>query len=619
VTSTPPTSPNRETINAVGVARLQSRVQQPVAGVGLVQASKENRVMTWLMLLAVLLAVSPSFLIELQRSDVMGPEEARVMAASIETWRGWVTRVATGEWSGEWLIPSLNVQPVWDKPPAVSWAQAGVLMLTARGEMTVEQLVLRARVVGVVFGLLTVAAVYWLGFSIGGWPTAFFAALVCGTSPVLIGHSRVGTGTIHQVSWVYLGIAAAVWATRPYRAVPSVWRQAIGWAACGLAMGMGVLAAGPVSYPLVVGPVLLVILLCPHRTSHLLGLLTAVLIGVLVIWPWFVYVNHQHPRLSVAWAGWMMGVEPPGLGDFLGLLGQGILWVLAGLLFWVWWLVGVVIHTFHRETEGVRLRMWLGWAVVLTAAVILVIWPEGGVAERASLLVPGFSVLVGYLFAKYVQWSSESRPAKSWKYLGWVHLGVLTLVSIGVSVWLWVQGRAMHDEAAGSPYAGPVPWVFAVGLAVILLGILGLSLHWMIKDYPGRVTTCWALWAVVLMSVVTIPVVRGPRARNSARMDVAALKAMTAGRPLYRADMTGKDMDPVLLLYWGEPIHAVRMEELESKVEGVGEFYVLAPIDADEISSRLTAMTDLRRLGLRLWMCAHEERGPDPVDGHAVE
>src|SRR5690606_24382401 len=142
------------------------------------------------------------------------------------------------------------------------------------------------RVLSCLLFLLTVTCVYWAGHCIGGYRTALFAGLLASVNPLLIYHGRLATPAIAVIAMMMLAIAAALWAIRPLRAAPSVTRQGIGWGICGLAMGAAAFIAGLGTMPVMACTILLILLLCPSRVSHLMGLIAAMLISALMIVSW---------------------------------------------------------------------------------------------------------------------------------------------------------------------------------------------------------------------------------------------------------------------------------------------------------------------------------------------
>ena len=99
--------------------------------------------------------------------------------------------------------------------------------------------------------------------------------LVFAANPVFIYYARTATPAMIQAGWGMLAIATSLWAIRPLRPMPSTERQFIGWIICGIALGAATLTAGPITLATIVAPIFLLILLCPDRVSHLIGLLAS--------------------------------------------------------------------------------------------------------------------------------------------------------------------------------------------------------------------------------------------------------------------------------------------------------------------------------------------------------
>jgi hypothetical protein len=60
------------------------------------------------------------------------------------------------------------------------------------------------------------------------------------------------------------------------------------------------------------------------------------------------------------------------------------------------------------------------------------------------------------------------------------------------------------------PIVAEMPWFFWAGLGISLMLITMLSMRYAWRHYPGRAVVCWSVWSVVLMSVMLIPLTRGP-------------------------------------------------------------------------------------------------------------
>jgi 4-amino-4-deoxy-L-arabinose transferase-like glycosyltransferase len=105
--------------------------------------------------------------------------------------------------TGDWLVPQLDYEPHWAKPPLTYWAIAGGMLLLGENEWGV-------RAASAVSYLVIVWAVFGLASSMWGRRTGFAAALVYATAPLAaLGVAGVSTDPILAM-WEALA-ALAYW------------------------------------------------------------------------------------------------------------------------------------------------------------------------------------------------------------------------------------------------------------------------------------------------------------------------------------------------------------------------------------------------------------------------
>lgn len=136
--------------------------------------------------------------------------------------------------TGDWLVPRLDYEPHWSKPPLTYWAIAGGMVLLGENEWG-------ARLAPALSYLAIVWVVFGLGAAMWGRRTAFASALVYATAPLaVLGASVVSTDPILAM-WQALA-ALAYW-----RALTHPEPGASGGAIVlfWLALGLGFLTKGP--------------------------------------------------------------------------------------------------------------------------------------------------------------------------------------------------------------------------------------------------------------------------------------------------------------------------------------------------------------------------------------
>lgn len=452
----------------------------------------------WLTVLGLMLLAACPLLIGLNQQGTIATREARAIATADETLRR-QTWLGTEGWSVSRLVPVQSGQAVLDRPPGLTWMQMAAFASLPGGEATLQQQVLRARLLGVGMSLVTLGALFWIGMSLGGLRTATFAAMVLLANPLLVLAGRSATAEAVTVGWITLAMAAALWAIRPMRPAPKLWRQAFGWAICGAAAGAGLLCGGLIVMPLLGVPLVVIAMTCPRRISHGLGLVAAGSIAGLMTLPWTIYVlqadHAMWSRLGSLWDGRLdAGVALASMGPLgvLLLLGTGV-WVLMMLVGWVWpWTPG------SRES---RRRMLVGWtwAACCGASLLLVCFASSMAMWKLTSVVMTtmvvMAMLVAQMLTRFGDVAREGGVARGWRWLRWPTAAwVLGLSLIGPML--------LYLRTADLGSARPWYWL-GTAVVLVLLGFMGAS--WATRPYPGRAVACWAVWSVAAVSLVIIP------------------------------------------------------------------------------------------------------------------
>lgn len=571
-----------------------------------------DRIMDWLiMLLCVVLAAPPLF-VDLRHPDAAIGDESRAVATSLETFG----RLASlGQDVLSQLQPYLNEQLQPKQPPGITWAHLSILGLSPWpvSEAQIDQLVLLLRLGSVTMGLLTIAAVYWAGHSIGGRPTAAFAALVCAANPLFLWHARLATADIHFTGWALLAIAAALWAVRPLRPQPSFGRQFIGWVVAGLAMGLAILTHGLWAFPKVVLPLLLIIILCPDRMDHLLGLLAALLIGVLMALPWALYAHQADPQVWREMAEellprtWAWIAHPNGELRWRGCL------IFTGFLPWTLWLLAALLLPFTASSTGARLRLLIGWLWFICAGTLFVVATPTA-ARPADLLpvLPAAAIVLGQQFSQYTSLAAEGRYPRLWRVLRWPHFVAFAAASVVLPAMLYLQPSFPTLDHFQPPYSEERGWWYWVGLALALVGLVMLSTRWALNHYPGKALASWAIWTLVLLGTLAIPVSRGPFMRNPIGKELGVALLKEDDRPVYWLTPGQPDDEPVhpsLLLFIRRPIPMIGQDRIDQLLDEHGQLYLFRPESklADQpTGQRVTAVPTI---GRHLWLYSSSPAG----------
>lgn len=534
--------------------------------------------MPWLALLLILALASAPLLIELHEPDAANEVEARTVATSVQTWRDYVRL----DESHRGLIPPTpryNADPVLDRPPGVAWLHLLFFTSLERDEATVDQLLHRARLASAVFALLTVAAVFWAGMSIGGLQTAILAALTCASLPVFLCHGRLATPAIPQLGAAVLAVAAALWAARPLKPSPSLIRQALGWTICGLALGTAVLFGGASLVPKVLIPLAVVLAICPRRITYLFALAAACAIGALMALPWALHVHEAEPITWRDWGGSLVPERWANVGLLSAWIGRAIAWTLLALMPWTLWLIGGLIQPFSTSSVGSRRRMLIGWLWFLGTLAMLLALPPARDEAQLLLLVPPGAFLIGQVFRQFADLSAEGRHARFWRLARYPHLVLLTAVSVAAPMILASQFDLVRDGWLAGPITQPMTWMYWTGLSLALVGIVALSFRYAGAHYPARAAACWAVWVVVAWTVVQTPVGRGPLGENPVRNDAEELARLVGDAPVVyvASEPEAGEPSPTLLLYSGLSVPTLTPAQADQLVGEGQAVYALTP------------------------------------------
>ena len=559
-----------------------------------------GKLTVWLLLLICLIAASVPMLIDIQRADVVDPLEALALATSAETWRMY-EQTPIDEWGFEPFTPRYQGLDRIGTPPGTTWLHMLAFEIDRDIEgrsPSVERMILLGRLVSVCVALLALSALYWIGYSIGGLPAAFFATVVCLSDPVFIYEARSASPVMPALAFATLAIAAALWAIRPLRPSPSLFRQGLGWIISGFALGMAMLMDSATMAVPVVLSILVVLLLSPRRISHTMGLIAAVFIGLLLVTPWLVYAHENDP---VVWWQWLERFEPleGSLGDIGRLVGWRMAMVLAVALPWTIWLVVALVQPFSTSSTGQRRRLFLSWSWFVTVGVLALALPGADDLAVLAILLPAGAMLIGQLFTQFAALSAEGRHVRLWRVLRWAQIAAMLVASIALSGAMIYGPTLVADGYLDMPITTPMHWTYAAGMGLVLVLLVGLSIRSAAKHYPGQTLVIWAAWTIAAMVMLSPPVARGPLGVSSARDDALALRQITVNSAFYVLDVA-EPIDPAILLYSEDTIPVAPIEQLSALGDRDDTMFVLAPL-ALAAEPGFYQVKDLPDLGLTLW------------------
>jgi 4-amino-4-deoxy-L-arabinose transferase-like glycosyltransferase len=451
-----------------------------------------------LMIVAVLVSLPP-MLVGLGDRGPNGWHEAISLASSQETW----LRVHKGEHNA-WLFPSINGQTRIAKPPLLVWLNMVSWLDLEPAQVRPETLIVRARWVAVIHGLLTVIALFWLGCALRDAMFGFMAALVGGGCFYFLEHSRMSSYDIVMLAWCALAVAAAVWAMAP-RSTNTVSRQLLGWGACGVFVGLAWLTKGPLALVIVflgVTPAIALLSRLRGPDSILLGGALVVAAIIALPWHWFLAQHESEglAKLAHEYSAPSWDIRPPWYYIFrINLTLPWTLWLLAGLF-----------HPFLRargQLRRIELTSWI-WFVLLLA-VFSAVPPK--VPRYVLPLLPAMALVIAHVWRDHEAAARQANLDAGARWMATAHYAGLALATLCIALWL-AQPSWLVQSIPGVAAGQFEPW--SLGL-VAVLGVLLLGLTWfgwrrVHSGRPLHSLIMSALWASAFATILNYQLAQEP-------------------------------------------------------------------------------------------------------------
>jgi 4-amino-4-deoxy-L-arabinose transferase-like glycosyltransferase len=460
----------------------------------------------WPRLLLLALVALPPLFVGLGAGDSDYHMEVRALQSAQETWlRQSLDPLA-------WLMPTWNGEPRINKPPLAVWIDLlawSDLPPSAR----IDQLIWRARAAAAALASLLVLAVYLTGRRLRDDAFGGLAAAATATTLFFLRQARLASYDTYFMALAGIAVCGGLCALIP-RADGE--RAGIrGWTVFGLALGLAVLAKGPLAWLLAGAPVVLLAAWSTGRKRLLAGAGAGLLLSVAVAAPWYAYLLHQVPGAAAKlWTEYEAG-RPEGqpfwyYAGLLALVAPWCLWLPAGL--WC------------AARRGAAARPWADRAVLFCFVWIFVVLSIPAAKQQRYLAV--ILPVAGWLIA--LGWNGVS--ARALAHTQGALMGAASLVTglIGV-LQPWALSRGLLDRRELEGVPGYV-WA-AAGLLLLVLSVS--AWHLLLRnrrEAAGWLTAAWMAGASVLL----LPAYeRSHHGRYAHRADAERVAALTSGRPFY--------------------------------------------------------------------------------------
>ena len=216
--------------------------------------------------------------------------------------------------NGDFLLPRLNGDYRFDKPPLIYWSQAASYNLFGENDFA-------ARLPSAIFAALTAVATLVFGTRISGWRAGLWAGLIFATCLQVFIHARAAVADMPLLLF-FLG---ATWAGWERVRTPS---SKLWWWIFYLSLGLGFLAKGPIALlPILFTPVHSMLCRSPFRfnfVSALLGLL--VVLAVVGSWgiPAILATHGEYVRVGLGKHVLQRSIQPMESHGGPGVLGYAL-------------------------------------------------------------------------------------------------------------------------------------------------------------------------------------------------------------------------------------------------------------------------------------------------------
>jgi 4-amino-4-deoxy-L-arabinose transferase-like glycosyltransferase len=363
--------------------------------------------------------------------------------------------------SDNWVIPTFNFEPRYEKPALLYWLQAGAYQAFGINEFS-------ARLPSALAGILAVLLAYELGRSLFGTGTGLLGGLILASSSATCFAARFANPDA-LLSATTLATLLVFW--RGFAGGTGNW-----FIPAGIAAGFGMLAKGPVALALP-GGVIILFLLWSRSFRRLWNwrILLGLAAFMATAMPWYIWVaiDSRGKFLTGFFMKENVGrflhpMENHG-GPFFYYLGV----LLAGLAPW-----SVFLGVAGWFGSGKRARADSQPAGVERPDAYRFLWCWVGLYlvffSLAGTKLPNYILPVyapaALLTARFLErWRSRMIQPASWT-VG-LAVGALVLMGVGIALGLLIAGGAIELPVLRGRYlAGLAPWAL-VGLIPILGGV----------------------------------------------------------------------------------------------------------------------------------------------------
>lgn len=528
----------------------------------------------WLSLLITVVVCLPPLLVNLGQSDIVFDREGRELLTSRETWQH--TRMPDAGPSA-WLIPTANGMPQLHDPPLNTLLHTLAWIDLDPATVDDHTLIWRARMVSVLMSLVALMATYWAGVSVGGIRVARLAAMALGTTLLFIFYARWAMSDATLLGFSTLAVAAGLWALRPLKPLNPVGRRVVGWFIAGVALGAAVLTKGLDAPLFVLPPLVAAIILTPQRRiGNTMGLIFAVVLGLIIAAPWYMYVLDAVPGSTHELFGRY------GVPQELFVVSSSHLRLVMMLSPWIVWIVGGLCQPFMRADHERRRQLLIAWFWFVLVAIAFSI-PAAKDPRYLLPVVPAIGLMVGSLWGFHAQLATERLEDPGVNLLRVPHWVGIGLFSIGGPLYVAMQDHMIRRGMLEQTELPGLGWIggSVLGVVLVLMAIIGT--RWHFKWRPRLAAYATVAWMVIASTVGLYSYSRSYHSRNESVRQVPQVRELTRGYELTYLDQApSAHPDATFLFHLNRVVSPIKLDALPEVIRNKKMVCVLVRADVSD-------------------------------------
>ncbi|WP_268939926.1 ArnT family glycosyltransferase [Parahaliea maris] len=304
--------------------------------------------------------------------------------------------------TGDWITPWFDYgTPFWGKPPLSFWSQAAAIKALGASEFAV-------RLPSLLATLAICAFIFRIGILLAGRTAAWFAVLIYFTSA----SGYLLSGAVLTDPFLTLATTLALLSIiKMYRdpECAAVWRYTLF-----LALGIGLLAKGPIAVVLVGGPLGLWLVLDWRAGFRVIPWLTGVALMLLIALPWYIAAELKTSGFLdyfIVGEHFKRFLDPGWNGDLYGSAhryARGTIWWFATWATLPWGFIALALffkrllrsnsanisRQSNRSGETVLLLLWTLWPLVFFTFAGNVLW------TYVQPALPPFAILLASVITR---------------------------------------------------------------------------------------------------------------------------------------------------------------------------------------------------------------------------